>query len=260
MMILKLSRKRIKYLTLFFSLVSTIPLSFQTQAVHMSAFRVYLDENQRQSTFTLSNTETKSQECNLSLGHYNYDDEGILTKHEGNTLPNNSAKDWMRFSPKHFTLTQKNSQKIRFSVRRKAKSVTAEYRSFLIVDCDVKNQEAEVNLINIKPKLIHNVPIIVRIGRTKVDAAFNNITVKDGAVYFALTRNGTRSIYGDIELIDKKSGRKISYQKGLSIYPESSHSNLSLSTNGIEPEDLKLKFIENTQFGGDIVIEQDLML
>ena len=254
MITLTLSHKKAKLLTLFLSLVSILLFSFQSQAIHMSAFRIYLDENQRQSTFTLSNSETKSQECHLSLRHYNYDDAGKLTKYESDALPENSAKNWMRFSPKHFTLTPKNSQKVRFSIRRKANAAPAEYRSFMVVNCGVENKETKENLINIKPILIHNVPIIVRIGKLKVDVAFSNINVKNSAVYFTVTRNGTRSIYGDLELIDKRTDKKVAYQKGVSLYPESSHSNFSLSTQDIAPEDLQLKFIENTQFGGDKII------
>lgn len=258
MIFLKLSQRKAQLLTFLILLVSTSLLSFQSQAVHMSAFRIYLDDNQRQSTFTLSNSETLSQECNLFLRHYNYDDDGKIIKYKDDTLPENSAKNWMRFSPKHFVLTPKNSQKVRFSMRRKAKAKSAEYRSFLVVDCGVENKESKKELINIKPKLIHNVPIIVRVGKLKVDVAFSDIKITDDTLRYKLTREGTRSIYGDVELIDKRTDKKITYQKGLSLYPESSYYKLSFGTRGIDPKYLQLKFIEATQFGGDKVIVQDL--
>ncbi|MCP4321444.1 MAG: hypothetical protein GY787_06270 [Alteromonadales bacterium] len=258
MIFLKHPAKETYFLTTFILFILLTLVSFESQAIHISAFRIYLDDNQRQSTFTLSNSETISQECNLFLRHYNYDEQGKIVRYEGEKPQENSAKDWLRFSPKHFILTPTNSQKVRFKLRRKAKAQSGEYRSFLVVDCGAKNVETEEHLINIKPKLIHNVPIIARIGNLKVDVMFSDIIVNNNVVNFKLNRQGNRSIYGDIELINKKTEQKIAYQKGLSIYPESSHSNFSLSTQGINPKELQLRFIENTNFGGDKVITQDL--
>ena len=225
----------------------------------MSAFRIYLDDNQRDSTFLLSNSEATSQECNLFLHHYNYNDQGKLFEYEDQQVPKNSAKDWLRFSPKHFILTPTNSQKVRFSLRRKVKAKAAEYRSFLVVDCGVEKKNTTQHLVNIKPKLIHNVPIIVRVGKLKVDVEFSDITVNNDVVKFKLKRKGNRSIYGDIALINKKTDQKVTFQNSLSIYPESSHTNFSFATQGINPKDLQLQFIENTDFGGDKVIKQDLV-
>lgn len=252
------SQKKNQRLAALVTAIFVMLFSFKSQAVHLSTFRIYLDDDQRQVNFTVSNPKAVSQECKLSFRHYNYTDAGKLSEHEGEQLPDNSAKNWLRFSPKRFILTAANSQTVRFTMRRKAKAKAGEYRSFLEVDCGVEEGEGELNLINVQPILIHNVPIIVRVGKLKVDVNFRDVSIVDGAVNFALTRAGTRSIYGNVELIDTRTDKKIDYQNNFSIYPESSHTKFSLNTLGVAAKYLKLKFIENTNYGGDKVIEQDL--
>jgi hypothetical protein len=234
-----------------------LPLS--SQAVSISAFRIYLDSDKPTTAFTIHNQDVQAQDCRLKLTHYNFDANSDIYNVPADTIPDNSAQDWIRFSPKEFQLTPANSQTIRFSLRRKANSEPAEYRSYLVVDCGVaKKIGEEESLINIKPKLLHNVPVIVRTG--KLEASIHVANVKEDNEYLSFTveRSGTRSIYADVELINKKNNEVISSQTGFSIYPESERFPFKLGRKGISLEDIKIRVTENIHFGGDLVFERDV--
>lgn len=252
--------KKVKFLAVSLSALSVTLVSLSSQAVHLSTYRIYLDNDNRTQSFIVFNKNTASQECNLSLRHYDFDEQGNMQDYKTKALPENSAKNWIRFSPRKFTLTPANSQTVRFNMRRKAKAKAAEYRSYLVIDCGaVTDVTAKKEMISIKPKLIHNVPIIVRMGELNTNVKLTDFTVTNEKINFFIERKGDRSVYGDIELIDKKTNTKISYQLNLSIYPETSRKSFSLGTKGYNPEDLIVRFIENPKFGGDIVIEHDVI-
>lgn len=256
----KTSTIRAKLITLISLSIMTIIVSFSSQAVHMSTHRIYLDDDNRNNSFILFNREIESQECKLTLGHNNFDNNGNMTKHQANKLPDNSAKNWIRFSPKRFTLTTARSQTVRFTMRRKAKAKAAEYRSYLIIDCGAIQAEDPTKRVSITPKLIHNIPIIVRMGKLDADISFSDFKLEGNDLIFKILRSGTRSIYGNIALFNKETGKSLSSQSGLSIYPESSNTEFYLSTKGVPIENLIIKFSENKNYGGDKVIEQAVIL
>lgn len=240
------------------SIVTMAP--FNSQAVHLSTFRIYLDKDNRNNSFILFNRDAKAEECKLSLGHNNFDDNGVMTEHQGSNPPDNSAKDWVRFSPRRFTLTSAHSQTVRFTMRRKAKAQAAEYRSYLIVDCGVVQVEEQTKQVSIAPRLIHSVPIIVRVGKLNAETRFSDFELIGHDLSFKLLRSGTRSIYGNIALFNKNTGESVSSLSGLSIYPESSNTEFMLRTKRVPVENLVIKFSENTDYGGDKIIEQSVIL
>jgi P pilus assembly chaperone PapD len=251
---------KVKIMTINLSALAITFASLSSQAVHLSTYRIYLDDDERTKSFIVFNRNTGSQDCRLKLRHYDFDEQGNMFDYKTNELPENSAKNWVRFSPKKFTLTPANSQTIRFSMRRKAKAQSAEYRSYLVVDCGAAESPTEKKqMISIKPKLIHNVPIIVRMGELNANVKLTDFTFTKDTFNFFIERSGDRSIYGDIELVDKESGERISYQLNFSMYPETSKQSFKLSMHGHNPADLKVRFIENSKFGGEITLEKDLI-
>jgi P pilus assembly chaperone PapD len=240
--------------------ITSVIIPFASQAVHLSTFRIYLDEDNRNNSFILFNRDTQTEECKLFLGHNNFDDNGAMTEHQGSKPPENSAKDWVRFSPRKFTLTSAHSQTVRFTMRRKANVEPAEYRSYLNVDCGVVQPEEQGKAVNITPRLVHSVPVIVRVGKLNAEISFSDFELTGHDLSFKLLRSGTRSIYGSITLFNKETDKSVSSQSGLSIYPESSNTEFLLRTKGIPVENLVIKFSENTKYGGDKVIEQEVIL
>ena len=244
-----------------FTFLMGMCFSFPSLAVNISEYRIFLDDEHRTKSFIVYNREVEPQECHLRLRHYNFDEKSQMSMHKGEALPENSAKNWIRFSPKKFTLSPARSQTIRFTLRRKANATDAEYRSYIAIDCGaetrIDSSKQEQKLVSVKPKLMHNVPVIARVGKLQAKASIENIKVKGQGIAFDIVRSGNRSIYGEVALIDKNSDEIVSFQKGFSIYPESKSYSFVLSKKGLDENDLRVRFTENKNYGGSIVIERD---
>lgn len=234
--------------------------STTAHAVNISAYRIYLDEENRDESFVIFNRNPTQQECNLSLAHNDFDTDSKLTHLPSNVTPENSAKDWIRFSPREFLLTPSQSQTVRFTMRRKPNAQDGEYRSYLVIDCGAFQDPNKPNVqISLQTKLVHSVPIIVRSGQLDATVWIDNIRTDEKTIEFTVNRKGTRSVYGDVELIDKTSGKTIAMQRNFSIYPESARYHFKLARDGIEPKNLKIRFTENKDYGGNIVVEKDAL-
>ena len=230
-------------------------------ALGISSFRIYLDFDKRQQNFMMYNKDAYTQHCKLYLRYYIENDKGELEVYENDTLPENSAEPWLRFSPKSFSIAPAQAQSVAFQLRRRANTQPAEYRSHVTIDCDFDVEEyqqaIELNVANFVPKLRTNIPVVLRTGSIDVDVSFSNIVVNNGAVSFDLNRQGKRSIFGDIELIDTRSDKVIANIPQLSIYEIASKS-YKLPTEGVPLNKLKLRFTENTEYGGNKIIEKKL--
>ena len=234
-----------------------VPLT--SQAISISAFRIYLDNDKPTTSFTIHNPNVEKQDCRLKLTHYNFDENSELIKLPEGEIPENSASNWIRFSPQEFTLTATHSQTIRFTQRKKANAEPAEYRSYLVIDCEaVSSDQDKQNLVSINPKLMHNVPIIVRNGNLEASIHVANIKAEDGVLSFSVERRGSRSIYADVELVLKSTDEVVSSQTGFSIYTESERFLFNLSTKDLDPKDLKIRVTENIYYGGNLVYETDV--
>lgn len=240
-------------------MITLLLLPLSSQAISISAFRIYLDADQPTTSFTIHNPNVDQQGCELKLTHYAFDKNSELINVPEGEIPENSAGPWIRFSPRTFTLTPANSQTIRFSLRKKANAEPAEYRSYLVIDCDAVSEiDNEKRLISIKPKLMHNVPVIVRNGDLEASISVANQKLEGRSLHFSIERSGTRSVFGDVELIHKGSGEVISSQTGFSIYPESERYFFTLGTQDHKPKDLMIRVTENINYGGSLVLETDV--
>lgn len=238
-------------------------LSLPTWGIGLSAFRIYMDQDQRDATFTVYNRDTLPQDCSLKFKYYQFDSLGNMSVLPTDAaMPGNSAENWVRFSPRNFLLSPANAQTIKFSMRRKANAQPKEYRSYVVIDCGVEEKISEKNNqdgpIRVSPKLLHNVPLIVRTGELQANVTFDNIKVENGALSFDLLRTGNRSVFGDLKLVEKGSDKVISELKMLSIYTETSKKAQRLSLDGHQPQDVQIQFIEDQRYGGSLNIKQDV--
>lgn len=247
-------------LTTTFALL-LILISIKSHAIHISTYRILLDDEKRNAEFIVSNSDLIEQDCKIILKHYHADDNGKILDYEGNKIPDNSAKPWLRYSPRKFVLTPKNKQTIRFTMRRKPNSRSDEYRSFVSVDCTpVRGSNQNAQLISFAPKIVHTVPLIVRVGDVTAQVGISAIAVNNtGAISFQLMREGNRSIYGNVELIDNTTDEVVSSIRGTSVFVENDHRKLTLPSRGKNPKNLSIRFIEDKFLSGDIVVEKRVM-
>ena len=239
--------------------------SLSVHSIGLSTFRIYLDQDQSNTAFTIYNRNTLPQDCKLKLIYYKFDDNGQMAAlSEDEELPANNAHNRVRFSPKNFILSPANSQTVKFTLRRRAKQSPQEYRSYLAIDCGVEIKQGENKndtdrgQIALTPKLQHNVPLIVRTGRLEAEVSFANIDIENNKVKFDLTRKGTRSVFGNLAVVEKLTDKVVTNRKLISVYTETSSKPYSLGLGDFNPEQVYLRFSEDTRYGGDLVITQDL--
>jgi hypothetical protein len=253
-----------------FLLTLTIPLA--SHAASLTTYRIYLDDNNRTESFIVFAKGSTSEQCSLDFSHFDFDENGTLSKNTGKSLPLNSAKPWVRYSPRNFTLTPGKPQSVRFSMRRKPNAEPKEYRSYVAMRCeelavDTSNSQdgsenPDMPKVSIKPVLVQNVPIIVRTGKLDVEASFTDVKVNGNKISATLARKGTRSLYGRLSLVDVVSGKELSFTNGVSIYPETSSFpvlfELSSEYSDVSKNNLLMRFEEDENYGGELVIEKRL--
>jgi len=251
-------------------LTLTIPLA--SKAASLTTYRIYLDDNNRTESFVVFAKGSTSEQCSLNFSHFDFDENGTMSKNPGKSLPENSAKPWVRYSPRNFILTPGKPQSVRFSMRRKPNAEPKEYRSYVAMICEelaVDNNSSQddsenpvMPKVSIKPVLVQNVPIIVRTGKLDVEANFTNINVNGNKISATLARQGTRSLYGRLTLVDIDSGEELSFTNGVSIYPETSSFpvlfELSKEYGDPSKKNLLMRFEEDENYGGELIIEKAL--
>jgi hypothetical protein len=237
------------------------------QAMSLSTYRIYLDSDNSTASFLMFNKAALPQTCALNLVHKNYDELGTPTIVDANIIPEHSAGSWIRYSPKNFTAAPRSPQTVRFTLRRQPNALASEYRSYLEVFCDTTELQPEMSestsdqpVIGIKPRLVQNVPIIVRIGKLEAQVSFSNIQQDNADLIFNLQRQGNRSVYGSLQLVDKKTDEIISYVNNISVYTETKQRAFKLNLHNKPVSELALKFVEDEKYGGSITYQQDVVL
>jgi len=251
-----------KFLFIVMAIVTLGTLTTASHAVSLSTYRIYLDTENTSASFIMFNKQAYQESCSISLVHNNFDNLGNMHAATGDELPENSAAPWIRYSPKYFTVEPRAPQTVRFTLRRKANSKPAEYRSYLRVDCEEvvsekqqlsKNKKAN---ITIKPKLIQQIPIIARTGKLSASLSFGDIRAANDTLSFTIRRQGGRSAYGTLELVDIDSDEVITRKNNVSIYVETEKAQNSLAMKGYAPDKLALRFTEDENYGGNLIYKQ----
>lgn len=245
------------------SVITLIALSCAVSVAHgatLSTYRIYLDEQNRVASFVVFNKTSVPEECSLGLRHNDFDEKGNMFRVEDGVVPENSAKPWIRYSPQKFEIPAGIAQTVRFTMRRKANAQEGEYRSYLLIDCNaLEGSDGKPPSVSLAPKLVHNVPIIVRNGALNVTLGFENIEIEDEQVSFDLVRKGARSTYGELQLFDKAAEEVASFRRNISIYPEFERAHYELNFNGADVSKLELRFIEDDRYGGTEEIKKQLI-
>lgn len=235
------------------------------EAIGVSTKRIYLDERKSEENFVVTNRENMEQTCQLSITHYDFKENGLLVNYKVGEKPHFSAESKIRFSPKKFDIAAKSKQTVRFVMRRQKNALAQELRSHLVVLCKPKvTRIPQTNVgnnlvdISLSPVLAHHIPIVVRPKEIKdVSAEIKNITYSKGTLNFDLFRQGNRSIYGKVEVINSDNNEVVTKSQAFPIYIESNKKNLALSVNSdIPPEKLILRFTEDKKEGGTIIAEK----
>lgn len=231
-------------------------------SISISARRLYLDPQNNSTDIRVLNMEGQTQSCEVEIGDIEINSQGLIALVSNGNSPMNSAKPLLRLAPKRFTISPGQHQTVKLLYRRKPGIENGEFRGVLAIKCKdkPKTNEAETNneIVKIQPALVHNVPVIVRTGRLPFEAQFTQARISDGQVEIEVTISGQRSITGDITLLNSNTGEVLFEEKDLSIYEQQPVKALTINIKDVSNAPLLVKFTENTNFGGDLVIQRML--
>jgi len=226
-------------------------------SISISARRLYLDPKENSTLIHVLNVDPLVQRCEVSIKDVVINNKGQIALVPADEVTENSAKPLVRLAPRRFTLGIKQHQMVKLLYRRKPGVKNGEYHGVLAIKCKEKSKTSESN-VTIDAALVHNVPIIVRTGKLPIKAEFVSTVIKDNSLQVKLRIDGQRSLTGSLTLINSASGKVIIEKKNVSIYAQQPNKTLNLALGEHRDVPLLIKFTENSKFGGELTIEQQI--
>src|SRR5690349_20989423 len=148
------------------------------------------------------------------------------------TAAEKAAADMIVYAPRRVTLAPHEPQSIRIAARPPQGLPDGEYRVHLLFraippSTPVK-AAADTSTKGLKLQLIPvygvTIPVIVRLGNLQATAGISNVALekKDGkeAISLDLTRSGSRSTFGEVQVLKAGVKDPIAVQKAVAVYTE----------------------------------------
>jgi P pilus assembly chaperone PapD len=176
----------------------------------------------------------------------------------------------IRFAPRRVTLPPNQPQSIRVGMQAAENLPDGEYRAHMLFRAIPKTpaadgaQEVGSGLkIQLIPIYGISIPIIVRKGNLQATAAMSNVRMttdnEGSALEFDLSRQGDKSVFGEIHVTKPGVAEPISIAKGIAIYPEVASRNVSLP---MPPEvaakmrgEVVISYYEAPEAGGGLITQ-----
>ena len=208
----------------------------EAQALRLSMKRIIFEGPVRSDVITIMNNTAKEQTYRLGWRHYRMDETRSLVAVPEEDLPSITdikwADDMIRFAPRRVTVAAGGSQQIRILLRRPRDLASGEYRSHLwsITEVEAAKFDADASAdkqsvrLTMQPAI--TMPVFVRVGDLSASARITGATLSraegGASVGFTLHREGTRSLYGDLNVICTAGSQEYvaSEVRGIAVYTE----------------------------------------
>ncbi|MDP4985614.1 hypothetical protein [Pseudoalteromonas tunicata] len=217
-------------------------------SITFSQYRILLDKNIQSSELTLRNTEANNAECLLDLAHFNFEINNNIVAQKSADTTYMPANKLLRYSPRSVTIPAFGSQKVKISYRHRANLEPGEYVSFFQIGCSEKNDNLVKGQPNIGAKINYNLPVQVRIGEATATSAFEVVSISpkgEGAqLVLKQTRQGNRSVVGDIKIIEKSSGDVLGLVRNFSLYRPAEYAEHIVNLEKKPQSDVLVEFAE----------------
>lgn len=207
--------------------------------------RLVFDGAKRTAEVNLINIGDKQATYRISLIHERMNDDGKLEEIQASLPGEQFADDLVRFTPRQVVLDPHASQLVRVQLRLPAELAPGEYRSHMLfravpvpgAPSEQGGDAAPQGLsIRITPIYGVSIPVIVRSGKTSATAGLENLKFglgTDGlpALTGRLTRDGSISVYGDLQIAFASAGgsfRPIGRLGGVAVYTPNTGRNFTV--------------------------------
>lgn len=214
--------------------------------------RIVIDDRHRLGTLGLYNRSTNPGDYDISLTDKLMTPDGNLVELETVTDPVARAKvrsagALLRWSPRRASLGGSEAQTVHIMVRIPPDLPQGEYRShFAIVSVppvadglsidDAVGAASDQGIgVRIVPRFGIAIPVIVRVGETTLSAGLAGLSVGSAtqgkSIRLMVTRNGTRSAFGDITITAPGSKSPIAEIMGVGVYTEVNERQVQIPVN-----------------------------
>jgi hypothetical protein len=187
------------------------------------------------------------------------------------------ASDMVTYAPRRVVLPPGGSQQVRLMLRRPRDLADGEYRSHFWIEPEEESVKFDPKELTSDPtkgpavqiKMLTGItlPVIVRVGNLSATAGIvNGAAQRKGAgatVNFTLTRDGTRSLYGDF---DFTCGAAVVHQvRGLAVYTEVAKRNLKFDIRSVPADCSTIDVVykapeDDLQFAGGTMAQASIPL
>ncbi len=263
-----------KFLLFFISFSMVLGLSFSSaDALKITLKRVVFEGAKRSEVLTLINSADRPMTYRIGWRHYIMtEEESLVHIKDGEPLPLaiKPVTDMVRYAPRRVTIPPRSSQQIRLMLRTPAGLADGEYRSHLWIrpEEDVERFRKEVardsektgRKTGVTVRLLTGVtmPVIVRKGALSVTAQVTNLVASqtEGFVNtsFYIAREGSRSVYGDLDFVCNDGGYLLHSAKGIALYEEvkGRKFNMKIEREADQPacKNLTVQYYETDSFLG----------
>lgn len=203
--------------------------------------RVVLGDKQRVTSVGLYNRSSKAGDYEISVSDMMMRPDGTLVELASVTDDSQRAKvraasALLRWSPHHVTLPANEAQMIRMMAHVAPDLPPGEYRSHFSVVAVPPGEGLSIEQaagvakpgnigVTIVPRFGISIPVIIRVGETTLSAGLRDLSLgfsRTGSrvISLTITREGTRSAFGDITIAAFGSKRPIALVRGIGVYTE----------------------------------------
>ena len=256
--------------------------------VNLYPKRVVIDDRNRLATIGLYNRSPAPGEYDVTVSDKLMTPQGTLIDLETVTDPAmrarvRSAATMLRWSPRRVALGGSEAQTVRVMVRVPPDLPAGEYRShFTIVSAPPaadglsidnatgqgQNQGIGVRIV---PRFGISIPVIVRVGETTLNVGLKDFALGEGGsgkvINLTVTRDGTRSAFGDIRILAPGSKEPIAEVLGVGVYTEVGSRTVQVPVNAkADPRflargaRLTATFTDDDSAPGKVLAKQDFTL
>ncbi len=272
MRLFMMNNYKIKFLFLVFLTLSVTTFFLfprHADAIAVTVKRVIFEGSKRAEVITIINNSNHKQTYRLGWKHFKMTEKKSLVAVPEDNIPPEirPVVDMVHFSPRRFTLLPRSSQQVRMMLRMPSNLADGEYRSHLWIrpEKDVQayrdsSNEGKKPGVSMKMLAGVSMPIIVRKGDLDVSAEIQDFNAVDqgGEIFtsFTLTRQGTKSAYGDLDFICNQGGNEylLKFTRGYSLYAETSkrHVKKKIAKKPDSPKcsNLTVRYTETSGFIG----------
>jgi hypothetical protein len=237
--------------------------------------RIVLD-GRKGTEIVLNNVGDEPATYRISVEFRRMTPDGDLVEETNPTPQEQAAADMIVYAPRRVTLAPHEPQSIRIAARPPKGLPDGEYRVHLLFRAvpaatpvaAAPTEPVKGLHLQLIPIYGVTIPVIVRLGNLQVAAGISNVQLekKDGKPEIALdlTRNGTRSTFGEVRVLKAGVKDPIAIQRAVAVYTDVSTRRVTIPVDDKYKGDLAgpvtVQYVETYEDGNQKIAETQAVL